>query len=164
MRVKFTIDCFVLHKATQWFEEGEPDRMKASLAKMWEDQCQPTVDEVERVMGGGASLLEAYVGLFKNAPNLIAEQLAQSYELACSPDSGWVFHAWAWVRNYIVFRYRCHAVRPDCLANKTLANEVMDLHYLALLARADGIATRETRPMKMAEIAKAFFPNSLVVT
>lgn len=158
-------DAAILDQVRRWHEQEEPTKIRNSIERMWSPDLDDIFLAASKSIKSGASVPAAYLHLFQENLTLLGQALQSTYELSKKPDSDWIVHAWAWIRNFVAFKYRIQGNKPNQLTSgHTLANDLLDLHYLAILAKADGIATCEVGDSHMSGIARHFYPNKIVVS
>jgi hypothetical protein len=144
----------------RFFERDEPRRFREGLDRMWAARFDPIFKQIPA--GSLAEQFERYQRLAKQpGSNEFGRAIAVEHNMRQTPAAEWLIFQWERLRNFLAFWYRANAARSFHLPDKTLSNDLVDLHYLAFLPRADAIATGDKR--LIAPLARAFGLAGLVV-
>jgi len=143
------------------FEHKEPSRLREALDRMWD----PEFDEIFRQVPGSqdtSAQVRSYLALMEQlGPSSIGSRIAAELGMSRNPGSGWLIYEWERLRNFVAFRYRLNGTLSSTIPDKSLANNLVDLHYVALLSHADAIATCDCKLQK--PLALAFGQGNTVV-
>jgi hypothetical protein len=159
----------VQKQVEDFFEVEQPRRLLDGLARMWDAKFDDLFEKCKAERNKffetrEASEIEFVAGQYKELMGLVGHgmTIAQEHKMTREPEAGWLIHDWERLRNLLAFRYRLNGNRPEQLkANKKLANQLLDLHYLAFLSHADAIATGDTA--LVIPLAKAYGPTGLKI-
>ncbi len=131
------------------------------LDMMWDPKFNDTFENAQSFVDAKRLDVSVYLDVMgRRSPKHIGKEVAIAYDMSITPDEGWLLFWIERLRNYLAFHWRINGVRSADLSNKRIANELMDLHYVALLPWVDGIATGDNRIRLLVE---AFFPDKLVL-
>jgi hypothetical protein len=126
-----------------FFEREEPQEFKNALGRMWNDKHAGIFASRKSV--DARTDAKNYLELFPplEERNVVGETIAKYYHMKHVPERGWLIYDWQRLRNFLAFRYRLNGSRSSSLGDKTLANDLADLTYLAFVSRVDAIATND---------------------
>ncbi len=131
------------------------------LDMMWDQKFNDAFEHAQSLIDAKRSDVSVYLEVMGQlSQDQIGKEVAIAYDMAITPDEGWLVCWFERLRNYLAFHWRINGVRSAGLSCKRIANELMDLHYVTLLPWVDGIATGDKRIRLLVE---AFFPNKLVL-
>ncbi|HVT90664.1 MAG TPA: hypothetical protein VHD56_17545 [Tepidisphaeraceae bacterium] len=148
----------VAQEVEESFEKNEPRRLREGLDRMWEEKHADIFTNFGSNNSDVTTDARKYLELF--AP-LGGQAIAGQHGMKQSPTPGWLIYEWEQLRNFLAFRFRLKGNRSHHLSNdKTLANSLVDLTYLAFLSHIDAIATNEK---SVAALAEVFGPANLKV-
>lgn len=147
----------------RFFEEDEPRKLRNGLERMWEPRHDEAFKEARGAVGQGTSVEQVYVDIFGRLPEEdVGREIANTLGMKTPPTSEWMLFRYERLRNFIAFRYRLAGTQPDQLADKTIANDLLDAHYVCFLQHADGIATADKKLVEPA--ARAFFEGKQIIS
>jgi hypothetical protein len=125
-----------------FFESSEPQELKEALDQLWGDNFDGIFAGLR--MPDPQAEAKKYIELFSSpgAPSL-GDMIAKRYGVKHTPQPGWLIYDWQRLRNFLAFRYRLRGNRSLNLPDKTIANDLADITYVAIASRVDAIATRD---------------------
>jgi hypothetical protein len=124
-----------------FFEKSEPERIKRQLDAMWDTRF----DNVFSQQTKHADVTASARNYLCMMGSLIGNGIANEHKMTQEPIPGWLIYEWERLRNFLVFRFRLNGTRSDNLPDKKLANDLLDLHYLAFLPHVEAIATDDAK-------------------
>lgn len=153
----------VSREAIDFYQRNEPLRLKAGLDRMWDHRFDDIFTKVQKSRDPDPTVqVRSYLALMqKLGHSSVGSRIATEHGMSRSPEPGWLAYEWERLRNYLAFRYRVNASHSCQLKNDRLANNLLDLHYVALLIHADALATHDTHLHK--PLAQAFGSANLAI-
>jgi hypothetical protein len=143
-----------------FFEKQEPQRLRRGLDGMWREKFTNLFAQIERTDIVAAA--RNYLTLMNRLGDSgLGKSIADEHKMQKQPSPGWLIYEWEQLRNFQAFWFRLHGTKSNQLSDKKLANDLVDLHYLAFLPHAEAIATNDLK--RIVPLAPVFGPPSLKV-
>ena len=163
-RQRISIAPDVEQELRDFYEKDEPQRLRDGLDGMW-DAKHDDIFAITRQTGKPSQIateaqqyLELYEALGVTG---IGKVIAEKRGMTQPPAPGWLTYEWERLRNFLAFRFRLNGARSHDLSDKTLANDLADLTYLAFLPHVQAIATQDTT--LIVPLAQAFGSANLTI-
>jgi hypothetical protein len=143
-----------------FYEKAEPQRLKDSLDMMWKPRFDDTFSKI--TSADVATDAHTYLRLMRQLGDAgLGRGLAEQHKMRREPSPGWLIYEWEQLRNFRAFHFRLTNRRSADLPEKKLANDLLDLTYLAFLPHVQAIATQDTK--LVVPLAQAFGSSNLTI-